>query len=81
MEKITKELDKLSKVDRNLLDLTKYDAVNNAYQDYLKTLDEEIDDANKISQNSYNYAGLVVATVGMLTSILGYVVLKKKIAL
>ena len=81
MEKITKELDKLAKVDRNLLDLTKYDAVNNSYQDYLKTLDQEIDDANEISQNSFNYAGLVVASVSMLTSILGYVSLKKKITL
>lgn len=81
MEKITKELDNLAKVDRNLLDLTKYDAVNNSYQDYLKTLDQEIDDANEISQNSFNYAGLVVASVSMLTSILGYVSLKKKITL
>lgn len=79
MENITKELNNLSKADRNLLDLTKYDKVNNSYQEYLSALEKEIDDANKISQDAFNYIGLVISSVGVVTSLLGFAILKKKI--
>ncbi len=72
LQNITKRINALSRADKNILDLRKYDAVVDSYNSYLKVLNEDASMVGKVADNSYAYQLLVALSSALSLAALVY---------
>lgn len=67
LQELANSINSLSILDKDLLDLTKYNAMVESYNAYLSGLNTDIDNVNKVHNNAYAYAVLVSAVALLAT--------------
>ncbi len=70
---LARELEKLTLAERNILDLTKYNALIASYNSYCDSLQPVIDATNEVVNNSFNYAFAAVTSFLSLAALAGLV--------
>lgn len=68
LQELANSINSLSILDKDLLDLTKYNAMVESYNAYLNGLNTDIDNVNKVHNNAYAYA-VLAAAVALLATI------------
>lgn len=70
LQAFAERLNKLKLAERNILDLTKYNALMASYNAYLETLKPAINSVNGVLNSTYNYTGAAAITVLSLISVI-----------
>lgn len=72
LQAFAERLNKLKLAERNILDLTKYNALMASYNAYLETLKPAINSVNGVLNSTYNYTGAAAITVLSLISVITF---------
>ena len=70
LQAFAERLNKLKLAERNILDLTRYNALMASYNAYLETLKPAINSVNGVLNSTYNYTGAAAITVLSLISVI-----------
>lgn len=76
LKSISSEINSVKQNEKSLLDLTKYNNLVKSYNEYINTLNSEIEPVINSVNNTLAYVQLIAATAALLS--LAYVVIKRK---